>query len=77
MLWHMCPRCKLVRAYLMSMLFRDTFTCVEALDNYFQQFELDCTLLLLMQQIHYLCGRPKVPKAGNLHLTWHYVHNLI
>lgn len=68
-------RRKLLRAYLMYMFFRDTFTRVEALDSYFHQFELDCTLLLLIQRIRYLRGRPKVPKAGNLHLAWHYARN--
>ncbi|KAF8532622.1 hypothetical protein JB92DRAFT_2824438 [Gautieria morchelliformis] len=60
---------KLVHAYLMYMVFRETFTPVDDLEDYFCQFELDWMLLLLIQKTRYLHGRPRFLKLETC--TWH------
>lgn len=68
-------RRQILRSYVSYMVLRSIFLPPEDFDAFCIEYQLDLQIIHLILQTRYLRARENVPKAGNLHLAWHYAGN--
>lgn len=65
-------RTKVLCAYLLYAVMRDTFNPDDDLDDRIRHSNVDIASLLLILQLRYIAPRIPVPKAGSLHLAFEF-----
>ncbi|KAF8797443.1 hypothetical protein BYT27DRAFT_7237260 [Phlegmacium glaucopus] len=62
----------LIDSFLLSMATQDIFLPPENLEEYSLNLQKDLEIIALLEETHYLNGRPPVPKCGNIDLAWEF-----